>query len=85
MDENHDETDTKGGEARGGSSLRELSTFDFAMLGDGEWAYVRPVVVNGERAFAIHGAAGDMLQMVKDREVAMATARQNEYEPFSVH
>ena len=40
------------------ATLRGLSPQDFAALGNDEVAYLRPVVLNGARAFSIHAADG---------------------------
>jgi len=54
-------------------------------LGTPHLAYIRRIVVEGEIAYAIHGADGATLGVVSDREVAFATARQHDLEPVSVH
>lgn len=67
-------------------SFNEMSPRDFASLGMYQIAYVKPVTVDGERAFAIHAADGTKMGMVPtDRDVAFATVRQNDLEPVSVH
>lgn len=69
--------------SRTGGMARALH--DLANLGVGEVAYVRSVEVNGEPAFAVHGADGQPLVVTTDREVAFAVTRQNDLEPLSVH
>ena len=64
---------------------RDLAPADFATLGVEEFAYVKPVVVNGAHAYAIHAANGEHLAVVPNRDLALATVRQNELEPVSVH
>ena len=56
-----------------------------AMFGDGTAAYIKRVEVDGNTAYAIHGADGAELAVMGDREVAFAAARQHDLEPFSVH
>ena len=56
----------------------------FAVLGL-PVAYIKAVIVNGGRAYAIHAADGTALAIVKDRDVAFAAVRQHELEPVSVH
>ncbi len=69
-----------------GSSLSpNLTPADFAALGTDDIAYVKPVVVNGAHAYAIHAANGQHLAVVPNRDLALATVRQNELEPVSVH
>ena len=48
-------------------------------------AYIKAVIVDGARAYAIHAADGTALALVKDRDVAFAAVRQHELEPVSVH
>jgi hypothetical protein len=35
--------------------------------------------------YAVHGADGERLALVKDREMAFMLARQNDYAPVTVH
>lgn len=63
----------------------ELPAADFAALGVDAVAFVKPVVINGAHAYAIHAADGQHLVTVPNRAVALATVRQNDLEPASVH
>ena len=65
--------------------LRHLSGTAFAALGKGQIAYIKPVEVENEQAWAVHGADGSPLAVVAEREVAFALVRQNDLEPVSVH
>ena len=65
--------------------LRNLSTRDFARLGAEEVAYVRPVVMNGARAYSIHAADGTQMGVAGNRDLAFAAVRQHDLEPLSVH
>ncbi len=65
--------------------LRPLSVDEFAALGAGDIAYVKPVEVEGRTAYALHAADGHELALMADREVAFATLRQNGLEPMSAH
>lgn len=65
--------------------FRSLSPQDFAAFGVNDIAYVKPVLVNGARAAAIHAADGTPLTVVPDAVVAEATIRQNDMEPLSLH
>ncbi|HYG89811.1 MAG TPA: DUF1150 family protein [Azospirillum sp.] len=67
------------------SIMRQLSAEDFAAFGVDDVAYVKPVLVNGVTAFAVHAADGTPLTVLPDREVASAAIRQNDLEPMSVH
>lgn len=57
----------------------------FAILGLERLIYIRPITVNGRRVHIIHAADGTPLSIITDREVALATIRQYEMDPVSVH
>ena len=42
-------------------------------------------VVDGVSAFAVHAADGTQVTVLPNREVALATVRQHDLEPLSVH
>jgi hypothetical protein len=65
--------------------LRHISPQDFAAMGVQQIAYVRPVVVNGVTAYAIHAADGTQIGMAPQRDLAFAAVIQNELEPVSLH
>ena len=65
--------------------LRSLSAQDFAALGAQDVAYLRPVVLNGARAFAIHAADGTPIGTAPSAQLAAAAIRQHEMEPALVH
>ncbi len=67
------------------SMLRSISTRDLAVLAIEEVAYVKPVVVDGQAAYAIHAADGTQLGVAGDRDIAMVAVRQHELNPVSVH
>ncbi len=48
-------------------------------------AYVKPVLVNGTRAFAIHGADGTPMAVAGAEDLAFAAIRQHEMVPALVH
>ena len=63
-----------------------LSAKEFAALGLHDVAYVKPKAQeNGRVRYAIHTADGAEVAVVAGREVALATVRQNDMEPLSVH
>lgn len=64
---------------------RDMSLVDFATFGVEQLAYIKPVVIEGTPAYAVHGADGRPLAAVDDRDVAFALVRQNDLEPVSVH
>jgi len=65
--------------------LKHISSREFALLGLNEVAYVKPVVVNDEVNFAIFSADGTQVAVLPDRDIALATIRQHDLEPASLH
>jgi hypothetical protein len=65
--------------------IRHISTEQLAQLGLQQIAYVKPVVVNGASAFAIHAADGTPMAIAGDREVAIAAIQQHEMVATQVH
>ncbi|MBV9016518.1 MAG: DUF1150 family protein [Alphaproteobacteria bacterium] len=65
--------------------FRHLSPNELGMLGMADVAYIRPVVVEGTEAFAVHAADGTQMAVIADRDMAFAVVRQHELEPLSVH
>ena len=70
---------------KGFESIRNISSRELAVFGMQDLAYVKPVVVNGATAFAVHAADGTQVAVLPDREIALATVRQHDLEPLSVH
>lgn len=64
--------------------IRHLSARQLAALGMAEIAYVKPVVVNGAVAFAIHAADGSPMGIAAEEKVALAAIRQHGLEPALV-
>ena len=65
--------------------IRHMSVAQLASLGVSHLAYVKPVVVNGTRAFAIHGADGTPMAVAGAEDLAFAAIRQHEMVPALVH
>lgn len=65
--------------------IRHLTQTQLMELGVSELAYVKPVLVEGSRAYAIHAADGSPMAVTEDREVAIAAIRQHEMVPAMVH
>ena len=65
--------------------IRHLTQTQLMQLGVSELAYVKPVLVEGSRAYAIHAADGSPMAVTEDREVAIAAIRQHEMVPAMVH
>jgi hypothetical protein len=66
-------------------NLRQLSPKQFSNLGVSQLAYVKPVFLNGARAFAIHGADGTPMAVAGDEAVALAAIEQHEMVATRVH
>ena len=65
--------------------IRHISTEQLAQLGMQQIAYVKPVVVNGSEAFAIHAADGTPMAIAGELDVALAAIFQHEMVPAQVH
>lgn len=65
--------------------IREISPQDLMVLGREQVAYVKPVEVDGQAAFAVHAADGTHIAVMASRDLAFATIRQHNLEPASVH
>ena len=66
------------------ASLKGISVADWARFGAEDIAYIRPVVVNGVKAIAIHAADGAPIGAAPSAELAIAVIRQHEMEPALV-
>ena len=69
----------------GAASLKGISVADWARFGADDIAYIRPVVVDGVKAIAIHAADGTPIGAAPSAELAVAAIRQHEMEPALVH
>lgn len=65
--------------------LKELSEMDFLTLGREEIAYMRTIMVDGEKAIELKAADGTSLSVVDTKDVAIAMARQQDLKPVVVH
>jgi hypothetical protein len=65
--------------------IRHMSSRELALFGMQDLAYVKAVLINGVTAFAVHAADGTQITVLPDREIALATVRQHDLEPLSVH
>ncbi|APT56908.1 DUF1150 family protein [Roseomonas gilardii] len=72
-------------EARETTVLKGLSPADWASFGREQIAYIRPVVVDGVKAVAIHSADGTPIGAAPTADLAIAAIIQNEMEPVLVH
>lgn len=74
-----------------------ISKYDFETPNEDRMVYVREIAVSDlpedmqeqaegvETLYAVHGADGERLAVVKERNLAFALARQNDYAPVTVH
>ena len=67
------------------TDIRNLSSSDLAALGIQAFAYVKPVLHEGEPAFAVHAADGTLVAMTATRIAAELLVRNSDLEPLSVH
>ena len=65
--------------------IRQMSSRELALFGMQDLAYVKAVLIDGATAFAVHAADGTQITVLPDREIALATLRQHDLEPLSVH
>jgi hypothetical protein len=65
--------------------LKHITPQEFVRWGMPDLAYIRPVIVNGGKAYAIHAADGTPMAVMPDLAVAQAAALQNDLEPLTVH
>jgi hypothetical protein len=67
------------------ADLKRLSPLDWARYGAQRIAYVRPVVVNGQAAIAIHAADGTPIGAAPSLDLATAAIRQHGMGAALVH
>ena len=65
--------------------LMNCSAREFAYWGMKDFAYIRPVLVDGKPAMAVYAANGTQLAVLETRAAAQITVLQNDMEPLSVH
>ncbi len=65
--------------------LRKMTQDQLAQLGVSNLAYIKPVMMNGTAAFAIHAADGSPMAVAAERDVAIAAVVQHEMLPALVH
>jgi hypothetical protein len=65
--------------------IRHISIEQLARLGVSQIAYVKPIVMNGAPAFAIHAADGTPMAVAGNRDIAIAAVHQQEMLATLVH
>lgn len=82
---NTNSSDTDGDLIAEPFDIRHLSSDQLARLGVQQIAYVKPVMMNGTVAYAIHAADGTPMAVAGDRDVAIAAVHQHEMLASLVH
>jgi hypothetical protein len=85
MNANHIQASDEGVAMAAMVDIRHISAEQLAQLGMQQIAYVKPVVVNGTAAFAIHAADGTPMAIAAGLDVAFAAIVQHEMVPAQVH
>ena len=67
------------------ASVRAMTAQQLGELGMSQLAYVRPVMMDGAVAFAIHGADGSPMAVAADHELAAAAIEQQDLVQVLVH
>jgi hypothetical protein len=57
----------------------------FADWGVGQFAYIKPIVVNGEHIYGVFAANGEQMGIMQSLPVAKAAVVQHGLEPLSAH
>jgi hypothetical protein len=79
-----DET-TGQAQAAATADIRHLSADQLMRLGVSQLAYVKPVMMNGVRAWAIHAADGSPMAVAGEQQLAIAAILQHEMAAALVH
>ncbi|MBV9783581.1 MAG: DUF1150 family protein [Acidisphaera sp.] len=67
------------------AEVRQISVSELARLGVSQLAYVKPVMVDGNPAFAIHAADGTPMAVTTDQETALVAIHQHDMAAVLVH
>ncbi len=65
--------------------VHHLTSEQLMTLGLSQIAYVKPIMMNGSPAFAIHAADGSPMAVAGDRDLAVAAIIQHEMAAALVH
>jgi hypothetical protein len=74
-----------GWQALSAAALKQMSPLDWARFGTQQIAYIRPVIVDGTPAVAIHAADGTPIGAAPNAGLAAMAIREHEMEPALVH
>ncbi|MDP9095137.1 MAG: DUF1150 domain-containing protein [Pseudomonadota bacterium] len=78
-------TDTATSSIEAVFDVRKMTPEQLAQLGVPDLAYIKPVIMNGTAAFAIHAADGSPMAVATERDMAIAAVVQHEMLPALVH
>lgn len=67
------------------AAIRDISAAQLAQLGLLQLAYIRPVMMDGALAYAIHGADGAPMAVAPDRDRAAAAIEDHDLMQVPVH
>lgn len=67
------------------NKLRDISAQDFLALGKEQVAYVRPVKVDGKKAYAVHAADGTPMIVLESYNSAMNMLVREDMVPATLH
>jgi hypothetical protein len=67
------------------SAIRAMTVPQLAELGLSQLAYIRPVMMDGELAYAVHGADGTPMALAPDRALASEAIEQQDLVQVLVH
>lgn len=65
--------------------LKTCSAKEFAYWGVKDFAYIRPVLIDGQAAMAVHAANGTQVAVLETLAAAQFAVLENDMEPLSVH
>ena len=65
--------------------FKGLSAQDFRTFGVQQVAYIRPIIVQNKKAYAIHAADGTPLSVMDTHDMAVIAVRHNDLEAATVH
>lgn len=65
--------------------LREISAQDFLALGKEQVAYVRPVEIDGKKAFSVHAADGTPMIVLENYNSAINLLVREDMVPATLH
>lgn len=67
------------------AKTQQFTLKDLEVLGLGQIAYVRPILVDGQNVWSVHAANGQQVALMPTRESAWAALRQHDLEMVSVN